>query len=93
MVREACVTVAYMSQELHHKVDHLCETLLPSLINLIPNSAKVSVICNMLMYTISKFSTVSEYPRGPINMDARAFTVYCHSCSFVFSVFSYVHAT
>ncbi|XP_071512320.1 CLIP-associating protein 1 isoform X11 [Panulirus ornatus] len=41
VVREACVTVAYMSQELHHKVDHLCETLLPSLINLIPNSAKV----------------------------------------------------
>ncbi|KAK8736521.1 hypothetical protein OTU49_005051 [Cherax quadricarinatus] len=41
VVREACVTVAYMSQELHHKVDHLCETLLPSLINLIPNSAKI----------------------------------------------------
>ncbi|XP_045128219.1 CLIP-associating protein 2-like isoform X9 [Portunus trituberculatus] len=41
VVREACVTVAYMSQELHHKVDHLCETLLPSLIILIPNSAKI----------------------------------------------------
>ncbi|XP_050734473.1 CLIP-associating protein 2-like isoform X5 [Eriocheir sinensis] len=41
VVREACVTVAYMSQELHHKVDHLCETLLPNLINLIPNSAKI----------------------------------------------------
>ncbi|KAK4323412.1 hypothetical protein Pmani_005883 [Petrolisthes manimaculis] len=41
VVREACITVAYMSQELHHKVDHLCETILPNLINLIPNSAKV----------------------------------------------------
>ncbi|XP_066957419.1 CLIP-associating protein 1 isoform X20 [Macrobrachium rosenbergii] len=41
VVREACVTIAYMSQELHHKVDHLCETVLPNLINLIPNSAKV----------------------------------------------------
>lgn len=43
VVREACVTIAYMSQELHHKVDHLCETVLPNLINLIPNSAKVSI--------------------------------------------------
>ncbi|XP_064114882.1 CLIP-associating protein 2-like isoform X6 [Macrobrachium nipponense] len=41
VVREACVTLAYMSQELHHKVDHLCETVLPNLIYLIPNSAKV----------------------------------------------------
>ncbi|XP_037787210.1 CLIP-associating protein 2-like isoform X12 [Penaeus monodon] len=41
VVREACITVAYMSQELHHKVDHLCETVLPNLIYLIPNSAKV----------------------------------------------------
>lgn len=41
MVREACITVAYMSQELHHKVDHFCETVLPTLVNLIPNTAKV----------------------------------------------------
>ncbi|XP_076047968.1 CLIP-associating protein isoform X10 [Oratosquilla oratoria] len=41
VVREACITVAYMSQELHHKVDHLCETVLPNLINLIQNTAKV----------------------------------------------------
>lgn len=41
MVREACITVAYMSQELHHKVDHFCEMVLPTLVNLIPNTAKV----------------------------------------------------
>ncbi|KAB7504085.1 CLIP-associating protein 2, partial [Armadillidium nasatum] len=41
VVREACITVAYMSQELHHKVDHLCETVLPNLVNLIQNTAKV----------------------------------------------------
>ena len=44
VVREACVTVAYLSQELHHRVDHLCEMVLPSLIVLIPNSAKVCLL-------------------------------------------------
>jgi CLIP-associating protein 1/2 len=41
VVREACVTVAYFAQELKHKFDHFAETLLPPLINLIPNSVKV----------------------------------------------------
>ncbi|XP_047740406.1 CLIP-associating protein 2 isoform X3 [Hyalella azteca] len=41
VVREACITVAYLAQELHHRVDHLCEMVLPHLIALIPNGAKV----------------------------------------------------
>ncbi|KAF2345739.1 CLASP N-terminal domain, partial [Trinorchestia longiramus] len=41
VVREACVTVAYYSQELHQRVDHLFEMVLPQLISLIPNGAKV----------------------------------------------------
>ncbi|CAL4091407.1 unnamed protein product, partial [Meganyctiphanes norvegica] len=41
VVREVCITVAYMSQELHHKVDHMCEMILPSLISLIQCTAKV----------------------------------------------------
>ena len=31
----------YMSQQLGNKFDHFAETVLPSLTNLIPNSAKV----------------------------------------------------
>uniref|UniRef100_T1IXA2 TOG domain-containing protein n=1 Tax=Strigamia maritima TaxID=126957 RepID=T1IXA2_STRMM len=41
IVRETCVTIAYFSQELRQKVDHFAEVLLPNLISLIPNSAKV----------------------------------------------------
>jgi len=49
VVRECCITVAFMSQTLHHKVDRFLEFLLPPLINLIQNSAKVmatsGVVC------------------------------------------------
>lgn len=41
VVREACVTIAYMSQQLQHKMDHFAEALLNNLVVLIPNSAKV----------------------------------------------------
>ncbi|BFZ06493.1 hypothetical protein BsWGS_09532 [Bradybaena similaris] len=41
VVREGCVTIAYLSQQLGTKFDHFAESMLPSLINLIPNSAKV----------------------------------------------------
>lgn len=41
VVRECCITVAFMSQTLSHKVDRFLEFLLPPLINLIQNSAKV----------------------------------------------------
>ncbi|KAL1418798.1 hypothetical protein MTO96_005506 [Rhipicephalus appendiculatus] len=41
VVREACITIAYLSQQLGHKLDHFSEAVLPALINLIPNSAKI----------------------------------------------------
>jgi len=41
VVRECCITVAFMSHTLSHKVDRFLEFLLPPLINLIQNSAKV----------------------------------------------------
>ncbi|KAJ9591272.1 hypothetical protein L9F63_002175, partial [Diploptera punctata] len=40
VVREACYTIAYISEQLGHKADHFAEQLLNSLINLIQNSAK-----------------------------------------------------
>lgn len=41
VVREACVTISYLSLRLGIKSARFCETLLPILINLIPNSAKI----------------------------------------------------
>merc|ERR1719270_905482 len=41
VVRECCVTIAFLSQSLRNKVDRFLEFLLPPLIGLIQNSAKV----------------------------------------------------
>lgn len=41
VVREACISVAYMSHQLKQKMDHFAEQVLPNLIHLIQNSAKV----------------------------------------------------
>ncbi|KAJ8307405.1 hypothetical protein KUTeg_015489 [Tegillarca granosa] len=41
IVREACITIAYYSQQLGHKFDHFAESMMPALINLIPNSVKI----------------------------------------------------
>lgn len=41
VVREACVTISYISLKLGLKCARFCEKLLPILINLIPNSAKI----------------------------------------------------
>ncbi|KAL7061856.1 hypothetical protein AAHC03_0167 [Spirometra sp. Aus1] len=41
VVRESCVTVAYLSQELGIRFDHFAEVIMPTLLNLIPNSAKI----------------------------------------------------
>lgn len=42
VVREACVTISYLSQTLGNRFDKTAEVLLQHLINLIQNSAKVS---------------------------------------------------
>ncbi|XP_034257106.1 CLIP-associating protein 1-A isoform X3 [Thrips palmi] len=41
VVREACISVAYLSHQLKQKMDHFAEQVLPNLIHLIQNSAKV----------------------------------------------------
>ncbi|XP_048781373.2 CLIP-associating protein 2-like isoform X30 [Ostrea edulis] len=41
IVRETCITLAFLSQQMGSRFEPLAEILLPHLINLIPNSAKV----------------------------------------------------
>lgn len=42
VVREVCITLAFLSQQLKSKFASFGETVLPTLLNLIQNSAKVS---------------------------------------------------
>ncbi|KAJ6224538.1 hypothetical protein RDWZM_003083 [Blomia tropicalis] len=41
VVREACISIAYLSQRIGNKCDRFAEALLPTLINLIQNCAKI----------------------------------------------------
>lgn len=41
VIREACITIAYMSKLLRQKLDQFCSYILQEMINLIQNSAKV----------------------------------------------------
>nr|XP_046260372.1 CLIP-associating protein 1a isoform X12 [Scatophagus argus] len=41
VVREACITLGYLSSVLGNKFDHGAESVMPILLNLVPNSAKV----------------------------------------------------
>ncbi|XP_059520175.1 CLIP-associating protein 2 isoform X18 [Myotis daubentonii] len=41
VVREACITVAHLATVLGNKFDHGAEAIVPTLFNLVPNSAKV----------------------------------------------------
>ncbi|XP_078538193.1 CLIP-associating protein 1 isoform X5 [Lissotriton helveticus] len=41
VVREACITFGHLSSVLGNKFDHGAETVMPTLLNLVPNSAKV----------------------------------------------------
>eukprot|EP00092_Neocalanus_flemingeri_P004447 GFUD01004782.1.p1 GENE.GFUD01004782.1~~GFUD01004782.1.p1 ORF type:complete len:1502 (+),score=448.94 GFUD01004782.1:193-4698(+) len=59
VVRECCITVAYMSQVLHHKVDRFLEFLLPPLINLIQNSAKVMATSGLVCIRLILQNTFS----------------------------------
>ncbi|XP_036443182.1 CLIP-associating protein 1-B isoform X2 [Colossoma macropomum] len=41
VVREACITLGHLSSTLGNKFDHGAESIMPTLLNLVPNSAKV----------------------------------------------------
>lgn len=41
VIREACITIAYMSKTLRNKLDQFCAYILQEMINLIQNAAKV----------------------------------------------------
>lgn len=56
VVREACITLAYLSQQLKSKFASFGETALPTLMNLIQNSAKVSVFIKKSFYREIKLS-------------------------------------
>uniref|UniRef100_A0A1A8N1W6 Cytoplasmic linker associated protein 1a n=1 Tax=Nothobranchius pienaari TaxID=704102 RepID=A0A1A8N1W6_9TELE len=61
VVREACITLGHLSSLLRNKFDHGAESIMPTLLNLVPNSAKVMATSGMAAIRLILRHT--HYPR------------------------------
>ncbi|XP_049584440.1 CLIP-associating protein 1a isoform X22 [Syngnathus scovelli] len=61
VVREACITLGYLSSLLGNKFDHGAESAMPILLNLVPNSAKIMATSGMAAIRLILRHT--HYPR------------------------------
>ncbi|XP_077566602.1 CLIP-associating protein 1-B-like [Stigmatopora nigra] len=61
VVREACITLGHLSSVLGNRFDHGAEAITPTLLNLVPNSAKI--IATSGVAAIRLILTHTHYPR------------------------------
>ncbi|XP_067288203.1 CLIP-associating protein 1 [Pseudorasbora parva] len=61
VVREACITLGHLSSVLGNKFDHGAENIMPTLLNLVPNSARVMATSGMA--AIRLIIRHTHYPR------------------------------
>ncbi|XP_039529388.1 CLIP-associating protein 1-B isoform X13 [Pimephales promelas] len=61
VVREACITLGHLSSVLRNKFDHGAENIMPTLLNLVPNSARVMATSGMA--AIRLIIRHTHYPR------------------------------
>ncbi|KAK2917360.1 hypothetical protein Q8A73_004106 [Channa argus] len=61
VVREACITLGHLSSMLGTRFDHAAEAIMPTLLNLVPNSAKVMATSGMAAIRLILRHT--HYPR------------------------------
>ena len=85
VVREACITIAYLSQQLTHKADRFLEILLPNLINLIMNSAKVMATSGIacIRFIIQNTYSLRFLPIICSNLSSKSRDIRRHCCEFL----------
>ena len=85
VVREACITVAYMSQVLRLKVDRFLEALMQNLINLIPNAAKIMSSSGIVAMRFIIQNTFSQkfLPIICSNIASKSREIRRHCCEFL----------
>lgn len=85
VVREACITIAFMSFKLGLKCARFCEALLPTLFNLIPNSAKImsssALVCIKLIIQHTKSARL--IPVVAANLSSKSKEIRKASCEFL----------
>lgn len=85
VVREACISIAYLSQSLRLKVDRFLESLMQNLINLIPNSAKVMSTSGIVAMRFIIQNTHSQrfVPIICSNISSKSRDIRRHCCEFL----------
>lgn len=93
VIREACITVSYLSKCLGSKLAHFAESVLNSLINLIQNSAKV--IASSALLSIRFILQHTHAPRLiPIianNLNSKSKEIRKACCEFIYSILQTWH--
>uniref|UniRef100_A0A8C7FPQ8 Cytoplasmic linker associated protein 1a n=1 Tax=Oncorhynchus kisutch TaxID=8019 RepID=A0A8C7FPQ8_ONCKI len=86
VVREACITLGYLSTLLGNKFDHCAETLMPTLLNLVPNSAKVMATSGMAAIRLILRHTHYSRLIPIITSNCTSKSVAVRSCGFLAAV-------
>ncbi|KAK6182722.1 hypothetical protein SNE40_010342 [Patella caerulea] len=82
VVREACITIAYLAQTLGHKFDHFAEAVFQTLFQLVPNTAKVmstsGVVC--IRFIVQYVFTPRLIPQITGNLTSKSNILRRYSC-------------
>lgn len=85
VVRETCITIAFMSQSLRNRVDRFLEGLMAALFNLLPNSAKImstsGIVC--IRFVIEYTHSPRLIPVLCSNMSSKAKELRKACCEFL----------
>ena len=84
-MREACITIGYMSQQLQHRLDRFIEALMQNIINLIPNSVKImsssGTVC--MRFIIQNTYSARFIPILTSNISSKSKDIRRHCCEFI----------
>lgn len=85
IVREACITISFLSQNLGLKFARFAELILPTLINLIPNSAKImsSSALVTLRFILDNIKSPRLIPIVIYNLDSKSKEIRKACCEFL----------
>nr|XP_013011829.1 CLIP-associating protein 2 isoform X27 [Cavia porcellus] len=93
VVREACITVAHLSTVLGNKFDHGAEAIVPTLFNLVPNSAKVMATsgCAAIRFIIRHTHVPRLIPLITSNCTSKSVPVRRHAAVLVETIKKGIH--
>ncbi|XP_064644239.1 CLIP-associating protein 1-like isoform X4 [Lineus longissimus] len=85
IVRDVCISIAYLSQQLGSKFDHFAETVMPELIKLFPNTVKImatsAIVC--VRFLIQNTPSQRLIPIVTQNMSAKSSIIRRYCCEFL----------